>query len=252
VAGSAAKPKPRPRSNAKASKPWRLLEETRVAEQTVSSAKRGADNSLRIRRAAQAHEDLVETLTDLERLRVQCDELGGPAALEAFPPIPEPPAAVEDPLEWWESEERAAWESHLNRAANKLEDITKAGWKALIASISPAIPAEQILSNLEAASPELKRECASIRTLIAAWEALAKKKSPDKGDAASAQATAKAIEDSWVALEQAGGAPERLDLLTKLSTLPPTITLADLTEDDWEWLTETGLASSVYLSIWED
>ena len=250
MAGKAAKPKPL--AEAKATKPWALIDETRVAEQAVSSAKRGADNSLRIRRAVQAHEQLVETLSDLERLRVPCDELGGPAALEAFPPIPEPPAAAGDDLEWWESEEKAAWETHLNRAANRLEDITKAGWKAFIEALSPAIPADQILSNLEAASPELERECASIRELVATWETLAKKKLPDEGDATNADETAKAIEEGWQALEEAGGAPERLELLTKLSTLPPTITLADLTEDDWEWLLETDLASSVYLSIWEE
>jgi hypothetical protein len=250
VAGNTAKAKPR--VGTKVTNTWALLDETRVAEQAVSSAKRGADDSLRIRRAVQAHEELLETLDDLERLRVPCDELGGPAALETFPPIPEPPAAVGDDLAWWESEEKAAWESHLNRAANRLEDITKAGWKAFIETLSPAIPAEQILSNLEAASPELERECAAIRELVSTWETLAKKKTPDGGDAAAAEETAKAIEEGWQALEEAGGAPERLELLTKLSTLPPTITLADLTEDDWEWLLETDLASSVYLSIWED
>ncbi len=250
MAGSTTRRKPG--AGTKPGQPWALLDATRVAEQAVSSAKRGADDSLRIRKAMQANEDLMETIADLERLRVPCDELGGPAALETFPPIPMPPAPSGDALEWWESEEKAAWESHLNRAANRLEDITKAGWKVFVETLSPAIPPDQILSNLEAASPELARECASIRKLVATWEALARKRSPDKGDAKAAEKTAKAIEDGWQALEEAGGAPERLEMLTKLSTLPPTITLADLTDEDWEWLLETDLASSIYLSIWED
>ena len=231
---------------------WTLLEETRVAELAVSSAKRGADNSLRIRKAVQAHEEVMGTIEDLERLRVPCDELGGPQALESFPPIPEPPPASGDALDWWESEEKSTWESHLNRAANRLEDITKAGWKALLESLSPAIPAEQVLENLETVSPELRAECESFRELVTAWHTLARKQSADEGDAVRAQEVASAITEGWEALEAAGGAPERLELLTKLSTLPPTITLADLTEDDWEWLLETEIAGSVYLSIWEE
>lgn len=250
MASRPAKPKAAARTND--SSPWALLEATRAAEEAVSSAKQGADESRRNRLAVQANEDLVQTLEVLERLRVHCDELGGPAALETFPAIPEPPAAGRDHLEWWESEETSAWESYLNRAANSLENITKLGWTAFLEALSPTVPAEQILSNLENASPELAQECGAIRDLIASWEKLSKKKSPDRGDAGAAEKTAKAIEESWQALEEAGGAPERLELLTKLSTLPPTITLADLTEDDWEWLVETDLASSVYLSIWED
>ena len=244
--------KPKAAVTEKTVSPWVLLDAAEDAEEAVSSAKQGADKSRQIRLAVQAHEELVETLVDLERLRVPCDELGGPAALETFPSIPEPPAAGRDALEWWESEETSAWESYLNRAANSLESITRLGWTAYIESLSPTIPAEQIMSNLENASPELAHECGAIRELIATWERLSKKKSPDQGDAAVAKNTAKAIEESWQALEEAGGAPEQLELLTKLSTLPPTITLADLTEDDWEWLIETDLASSVYLSIWED
>lgn len=232
--------------------PWPLLERTQVAESIVSSAKRGADDNLRVRKAVQASDDLMETIEILERLRVPCDELGGPAALETFPEIPPPPPVVGSPLDWWESHERSSWESILNRASNRLEDITKAGWKAFIEAHHPTIPSEQILSNLEVASSELKRECASIRKLIATWETLARKRLPEKGDAATAERTAAAIEQSWQTLEDAGGAPERLDLLTKLSTQPPTITLADLSEEDWEWLLETELAGSVYLSIWED
>ena len=244
--------KPKAATKETGGSPWALLEATIAAEESVSSAKQGADKSKRIRLAVQAHEGLVETLDDLERLRVHTDELGGPAALETFPSIPEPPKAGRDPLEWWESEETSAWESYLNRAANSLENITRLGWTAYIEALSPTIPAEQILSNLENASPELAHECNAIRELIASWEKLSKKKSPDNGDAAAAEKTAKAIEESWQALEEAGGVPERLELLTKLSTLSPTITLADLTEDDWEWLIETDLASSIYLSIWED
>lgn len=235
-----------------ASGPWALLDVTRDAENSVSRAKQGADNSRRIRLAIAAHEELVETLDLLERLRVECDELGGPAALEAFPPIPEPPTPGRDDLEWWGSDETSAWESHINRAANTLQNITKLGWTAFIEELAPTIPAEQILSNIANASPELEQQCAAIRELIASWQNLAKKKSPDKGDAAAAEETANALEESWQALEEAGGAPERVELLTKLSTLPPTITLAELTEDDWEWLIETDLARSVYLSIWED
>jgi hypothetical protein len=202
--------------------------------------------------AAQSYDELIENLDDLDRLRVACDELGGPAALETFPTIPSPPPVVSNVLAWWESPEMHDWERQLSRAANRLEDITKAGWKALVESLAPPMPAEQILRNLEAASPELRKACASIRKLVETWEGLARKKFPHKGDAATAVATAKAIEEGWQSLEDAGGDPERVELLTKLSSQPPTITLADLTDDDWNWLLETELAGSVYLSIWED
>lgn len=236
----------------KAGADWPLLEAARSAERSVSSAKRGADHDLRVKRARQSSEGLLESLTDLERLRVACDELGGPAKLETFPSIPAPPPVGSNVLDWWESSAMDDWERQIFRAANRLEDITKADWKALLASLAPAMPGEQVLGNLESASPELKKACASIRKLVAKWETLTRKPRPEKGDAAAAESTAIAIADGWQALEEAGGAPERLDLLTRLSTQPPTITLADLTEEDWEWLLETELAGSVYLSIWED
>lgn len=218
----------------------------------MSTAKRGADHEVRVKKALQSSEGLLESLTELERLRVACDELGGPAQLEAFPVIPAPPPVGSDALEWWESSMMDDWERQISRAANRLEDITKVSWKALLAGLAPAMPGEQILRNLESASPELRKACNSIRKLVAKWEALARKPRPERGDAAAAENTARAITDGWQALEEAGAAPERLDLLTRLSTQPPTITLADLTEEDWEWLLETELASSVYLSIWED
>lgn len=231
---------------------WPLLEAARSAERSVTSAKRDADHDLRVKRAQQSNEGLLESLIDLERLRVACDELGGPAKLETFPPIPAPPPVEGDALDWWESSAMDDWERQLARAANRLEDITKAGWQALLASLAPAMPGEQVLRNLESASPELQKACASIRKLVAKWETLTRKPRPEKDDSAAAKSTARAIADGWQALEEAGGAPERLDLLTRLSSQPPTITLADLTEEDWEWLLETELAGSVYLSIWED
>jgi hypothetical protein len=231
---------------------WRLLDQVKIAEQEVISAKQGAAHDLKVRQAAQAHDELVETLDELDLLRIACDELGGPSVLETFPAMPPPPPVKDDALAWWDSTEMHDWERQFGRAANKLEDITKVGWTAMLASLMPTMPAEQVLANLEAASPELRKACSQIRKLIAAWGDLARKKIPEKGDAAAAQATARAIEESWQALEDAGGAPERLELLTSLSAQPPTITLADLTEEDWAWLIETELANSVYLSIWED
>lgn len=230
---------------------WTLLEAAQNAERLVSSAKRGADQGLRIRKAVQVHEDLLGTLDELDSLRVSCDELGGPGALEAFPAIPKPPVLEDDLLAWWESEDLGVWVDLVSRAANSLESITEAGWSALVESVSPAIPSEHILANLEAASPGLRRECASIRRLLASWDKVASKKLPAPGDAALVGRIAKEIEEGWQALEDAGGAPERLELLTRLSAQPPTVTLADLSEEDWEWLIESDLASAVFLSMWE-
>lgn len=232
---------------------WELLTQTTSAEQAVMDAKRGADEEFRVRRAIQANDELCEALDELERLRVACDDLGGPGRLEPFPSIPPPPKPGRNPLTWWGSDTTDAWIRQVTQSADRLAEILKVAWSALLTDLAPPMPGENILSNLEAASPDLKRACNEIRDLIARWDDLVRKRLPDEGDVAEAEAVARSIAESWESLGGAGAASERLELLTRLSSQPPSVTLLGLTQEEWDWLfEESGVAGSVYLTIREN
>lgn len=232
---------------------WELLTEITGAEQAVMDAKRDADREFKVRRAIQVHEGLCETLDDLDRLRVSCDDLGGPGMLESFPSIPLPPKPGRNALTWWGSAETDAWIREVERSADRLEQILKVGWSGLLTSLGPPIPGENILSNLEAGSPDLKRACKKVRDLISEWDDLLRKELPDQGDVAAAEAVARSIAESWESLGDAGAETERLELLTRLSSQPPSVTLLDLTQEEWDWLfEESGVAGSIYLTIREN